>query len=190
MNEISELIKYEGYGVDREGNVYCRRTWKPVRDIKTGKIITQTIYLSNKWRKVKASKFKKKNNVFLYSRVSISIKNIVKTKRVHKLIAEAFIPNPNNYSFVCHKDGNPENNKAENLYWGTPKQNQQDRYKHGTMCFGSKNFNSKFSEESVYILRKIYQTGKFTKAELSKILDIENSTICRIISYDSYPHVA
>lgn len=36
---------------------------------------------------------------------------------VAELVAKAFIPNPNNYKFVKHKDGNLENCAADNLYW-------------------------------------------------------------------------
>lgn len=38
-------------------------------------------------------------------------------KYVHKLVALTFIPNPNNYSFVNHKDENKENNNVSNLEW-------------------------------------------------------------------------
>ena len=36
---------------------------------------------------------------------------------VHRLVATAFIPNPNNYLFVNHKDGDRSNSKSENLEW-------------------------------------------------------------------------
>ena len=36
---------------------------------------------------------------------------------VHQLVAKAFIPNPNGYTVVHHKDNNPENNYVENLEW-------------------------------------------------------------------------
>lgn len=42
-----------------------------------------------------------------------------KTFYVHRLIAEAFVPNPNNYTVVSHKDGNNENNHPSNLMWTT-----------------------------------------------------------------------
>ena len=36
---------------------------------------------------------------------------------VHKLVAETFVPNPNNYTIINHKDGNKHNNEATNLEW-------------------------------------------------------------------------
>lgn len=46
-----------------------------------------------------------------------------KNERVHRLVAKAFIPNPNNYPYINHKDENPSNNHVDNLEWCTAEYN-------------------------------------------------------------------
>jgi hypothetical protein len=54
-----------------------------------------------------------------------------KAYSVHRLVAEAFIPNPNNYPIINHKDGNKQNNKVNNLEWCTQSHNQKEAYRIG-----------------------------------------------------------
>jgi len=56
---------------------------------------------------------------------------IGKSHKVHRCVAETFIANPDNLPFVCHKDDNPANNRVNNLFWGTNKENQDDSHKKG-----------------------------------------------------------
>ncbi len=52
-----------------------------------------------------------------------------KQVKIHRLIAEVFVPNPNNYDQVNHKDGNKLNNDPENLEWCTARENTTHRDK-------------------------------------------------------------
>lgn len=52
-----------------------------------------------------------------YLAVTLSKHGKIKSFLVHRLVAEAFVPNPNNYPQVNHKDENPTNNEATNLEW-------------------------------------------------------------------------
>lgn len=58
-----------------------------------------------------------------YQAVVLSKSGEAKSFLVHRLVAEVFIPNPNNYPQVNHKDENPSNNKVTNLEWCTQRYN-------------------------------------------------------------------
>lgn len=49
----------------------------------------------------------------------------------HRIVAEAFLPNPFNHPIVRHLDGDAANNVVENLAWGTHQENAQDTLRHG-----------------------------------------------------------
>lgn len=105
MKEIWKDIKnYEGlYQVSNLGNV---------KRIK---------FINNKVQKQKEYLLKPLKNVYL--QVALSKNGKVKRKNIHRLVAEAFIPNSNNYNCVNHKDENKHNNNIDNLEWCTHKYN-------------------------------------------------------------------
>jgi len=65
-----------------------------------------------------------------YKRVSLLKNGTYKTFGIHRLVAEHFLPNPNNYPIVMHIDNNPANNLLSNLQWGTQTHNMQ----HASKC--------------------------------------------------------
>lgn len=55
-----------------------------------------------------------------YLKVDLRRNGVKRAYYIHRLVAEAFIPNPDNLPFVNHKDFNPGNNSVDNLEWTTP----------------------------------------------------------------------
>lgn len=66
-----------------------------------------------------------------YRLVTLRTDNKSKHYQIHRLVAEAFIPNPDNKPMVNHIDGNPSNNCLENLEWCTAKENAEHAIRTG-----------------------------------------------------------
>jgi len=81
------------------------------------------------------NKFYKKRQSTVYGYKYCGIlydgKKNLTTKRVHRLVAHAFIPNPNGYKVVGHKNNVKSDNRVENLYWTTVKENTQKAFDDG-----------------------------------------------------------
>ena len=109
MEEIWRKIEgYDDYSVSNLGNV---------RKDKTGKMMTLS-------KKQSQKKNGEKINYFTYW-VSMTNDSVSKRYKVSRLVALAFIPNPENLPMVEHKDCNPLNNNVDNLKWFTQKDNTQ-----------------------------------------------------------------
>lgn len=89
---------------------------------------------------------------------------------VHRLVAEAFIPNPENKELVLHKDGDKLNNNVNNLYWATRREFQEELY-----LQGGKNHNAGLKRKPV----KINETGEEFESisECARCLSVEPSSI-------------
>jgi len=77
---------------------------------------------------IKENRILKPNKVMGYSQVGLQKYGTRKYKKIHRLVAEAFIPNPENKKEVNHKDGNKTNNCVDNLEWVTTSENQLHSY--------------------------------------------------------------
>lgn len=80
-----------------------------------------------------------------YLQVNLWLKNKTKKKRIHRLVAEAFIPNPNNLPEVNHIDGNRYNNHVSNLEWVTSSENKLHAFKTGLRTPSYNSLNTKLA---------------------------------------------
>ena len=108
------------YKINEKGEVFSRYKFK-----------TSTI--TNDWRPVKHV-LDKKIGYFLVTLVNAKTK-VRKNQFIHRLLAQAFIPNSLNKPHVNHIDGNKQNNCMSNLEWNTCKENAQHAVNLGLTTF-------------------------------------------------------
>lgn len=113
-----------------------------------------------------------------YPKVVLYNKGFNKTRAVHRLVAEAFIPNPENKPQVNHIDGDKQNNNVNNLEWCTGSENQKHAYALGLQVSrkGTNNPMNKLSEEEVLAIREYKAKGKYP-TEISKIMGFPVSRV-------------
>jgi hypothetical protein len=104
--------------------------------------------------------------------------------RIHRLVAEAYIPNPENKTQVNHIDGDKLNNHVSNLEWVTPSENIIHAYAMGlahASC-GTKNGQSKLTEHDIQSIRATYVPYcRINGARaLAKIFNVHHTIISRV----------
>ena len=112
-----------------------------------------------------------------YCRVTLSVDTKHKNFSVHRLVAIAFIPNPNNYPQINHKDGNKANNIVTNLEWCNASQNNFHKFnvlgykitQETRKKLSSKSKGRKWSEEYKRNLSEVLK-GKKKPALCKKVL--------------------
>lgn len=110
---------------------------------------------------------------------------------VHRLVAFAFIPNPENKPEVNHKNGIKDDNRVENLEWCTVKENAQHAASMGLKARGVRQGSSKLSEQDVRAIRDAYRykvNGCDTIALADKY-DVSNVLISLIVRRKIWRHI-
>ena len=97
---------------------------------------------------------------------------------VHRLVAEKYIPNPNNLPQVNHKDGDKTNNSVDNLEWVSNQDNRKHAIENGLHFQGEKCSWSKLTQEDVNYIRN---HTDMKQIELAKMFNVNRSTIGDII---------
>lgn len=112
-----------------------------------------------------------------YLRVKFCRDAIVVRPKVHRLVAAAFLPPPPSKSHqIAHWDGDRANARLDNLRWATPKENTNDKFRHGTVLQGNDVGTAKLSHSDVAKIR----SSKDKLGEIAKKYGVSRSQISRI----------
>lgn len=126
-------------------------------------------------------------NVNGYKTVTLYKDGVGKSQRVHRLVAEAFVPNPENKRCVNHKDGDKLNNSADNLEWCTSSENNAHAYRMGLKrpSFG----NAVVDKSTVLEIRRKFEELNKTRFELAAEYNLNKWVVNAIIARRSWNHI-
>ena len=108
--------------------------------------------------------------------------------KVHRIVAEAFIENPENKKEVNHINGIRTDNRVENLEWCSHKENIQHAFRTGLRKTGTNATNSKLSAKDIkFILENIQlRSHKFGARAMGRKFNVSYSTILQILNCRTY----
>ena len=111
-------------------------------------------------------------------------------KSVHVLVAESFIPNPQNKPQVNHLDCNKKNNSVKNLEWCTNEENFEHARKNNLLPTGERCGNSKLTRKQVIEIRKRHTPNIYgATLALAKEFGISADNIRGIVKRDTWRHI-
>lgn len=157
MEKWLPAVGYEGlYEVSNLGRVRTVRVLTQTKSTKTGRPLLQL------WKGGKGRMFSP-----------------------HQLVLRAFKGPPDNGQIGLHADGDPWNNRVENLRWGTAKENYADSVKHGTQGVGELCNRAILTEDSA---RKIFSDPRPHK-EIAKDYAVSTCTVSAIKTKRNWKYI-
>lgn len=167
-------------------NFTDNQKWYPLKNFEDYFEITQNGLVRSKPRQIFNGRgyFTTKSKILKYGlawgkyySVDLFINNKNFKRRVHRLVAETFIPNPLNLPQVNHKDTDKFNNNVDNLEWCTNKENVNHAHNMG-LHDGWK----KITSELVEVIQKDYKENIITQEELAIKYNLGIISIHKILS--------
>ena len=165
--EWRDVEGYEGlYQVSTLGNVRSRH--------------------SGEWRPLKKAVGKDD-----YFTVRLCRNGKTKAFKAHRLVAMAFLPNPNNLPIVEHRDDNKLNCHVDNLFWSTYESNNRHSAKYRHFCKGVRVNTAKLTENDVKFIRGNYKPRdkKYGAVPLSKKFGTSLNTIISVALGKTYKNI-
>lgn len=134
---------------------------------------------SGQWRTMKPHRTKGG-----YEDICLGVGANKKWLMVHRLVAMAFIPNPEGKTYVNHKDFNRLNNRAENLEWVTATENHRHSDRAGRYPRDTAHKNTKLPQSEVEKLMIIAQREEYSQSVLARMFGLSRSRVGAIIRGD------
>jgi len=148
----------------------------------------------------------RKNRITPHVQYTVPLsKNGKRTRcQVHRLVAQAYIPNPENKPQINHKDGNPLNNNIDNLEWVTQSENMRHAQESGMLnqfteksmanrsIQGKKNQHNivkarrLFTMDEVAEIKETFAEGVKSARAIARELGCSNNTISNICNNKTY----
>jgi hypothetical protein len=143
--------------------------WRP-----SGKLIAQTIHRRTGYRYI-----------------TLHMEGRSRVFRVNRLVCEAFHgPPPSPKHQARHLDGDRLNNAAWNLAWGTRKENEADKRRHGRVPVGEAHGQAKVTASQVLEIRNRYAVGGVSTQALGQEFGLAHTTVGNIVRGKTWVHVA
>lgn len=162
--DLRPIPGFGGYFADKEGRIYSNRWFPEYRVIKA-------------YKEVKG-----------YYRVFLRSDKFGRVRRfVHHLVLAAFYPDyepPTGYQ-VRHLDGDPGNNRLDNLQWGTASENWEDRKAHQKV----KVRRSPLNADQVRVIRQLYDQKLLSQRQLARAFECSDACIGLVVSRKSHSQV-
>lgn len=113
------------------------------------------------------------------------------TMNVHSLMCRAFHgerPSGGNIC-ACHRDGDKNNNRPDNLVWMSARQNLSHKFLHGTHDSGTNNSRSVLDNEKLFVMRWLLENSGLSIFEISEILMVQRLMVTKVSLGDRYGNI-
>lgn len=170
MEKIWKTIpKYSRYKASSDGEIYTPN-WKGG---KTGKVMKPAV----------------DSNGYMRTML-VDDEGRTRTIKVHRIIAQTFIENPDELKEVNHLNGNKADNRVENLDWVSHQQNIRHSFDNGLQNNrGINNPFSKLTERDVLEIRAKFKPRIYGRKELALEYNVKQTTIKDVILRKSWNHI-
>ena len=156
-----------------------------------GEVRSVSRYVGSRWespRLIPGKELTQFSDSYGYLVVKVRVGGRGVMKKVHRLVAEAFLPNPESKPQVNHKDTNKKNNRVDNLEWVTAKEHGRHSSEKGLRPRGSANGQAKLTEVMIPAIRARLGSGE-SMVSISKDYGVSPYPILCIKRGKTWKHV-